>query len=53
MGNCVGRIDADWYVSCIQSKDGSGDPSFPVIKDQTQFSVAHARYSKVSFCLLS
>ncbi|KAF5940703.1 hypothetical protein HYC85_021870 [Camellia sinensis] len=29
------------------NKDGSGDPSFPLIKDQTQFSVAHARYSKV------
>ncbi|KAK3038430.1 hypothetical protein RJ639_030596 [Escallonia herrerae] len=28
------------------SKDGSGDPSFPAIKDQTQFSVLHARYSK-------
>ncbi|KAL4579842.1 hypothetical protein LXL04_016010 [Taraxacum kok-saghyz] len=26
--------------------DGSGDPSFPVIKDQNQFSVSHARYSK-------
>ncbi|KAH1258616.1 putative catabolite repression protein creC [Glycine soja] len=32
----------------IQSinKDGAGDSSFPVVKDQTQFSVAHARYSK-------
>ncbi|KAG6437355.1 hypothetical protein SASPL_102269 [Salvia splendens] len=29
-----------------QNKDGSGDPSFPVIKDQTQFSVSHARYSR-------
>ncbi|KAK9195600.1 hypothetical protein WN943_003723 [Citrus x changshan-huyou] len=28
------------------SKDGAGDSSFPVIKDQTQFSVAHPRYSK-------
>ncbi|KAK6942822.1 WD40 repeat [Dillenia turbinata] len=28
------------------SKDGAGDSSFPVIKDQTQFSVAHARNSK-------
>ncbi|MBA0727204.1 hypothetical protein Golax_000218, partial [Gossypium laxum] len=28
------------------NKDGAGDSSFPVIKDQTQFSVAHARYSK-------
>ncbi|KAI5676945.1 hypothetical protein M9H77_07895 [Catharanthus roseus] len=40
------RIDVDWYVSCIRSKDGSGDPSFLVIKDQTQFSVSHACYSK-------
>ncbi|XP_041998486.1 dystrophia myotonica WD repeat-containing protein-like isoform X1 [Salvia splendens] len=29
-----------------KNKDGSGDPSFPVIKDQTQFSVSHARYSR-------
>ncbi|KVI00203.1 WD40 repeat-containing protein [Cynara cardunculus var. scolymus] len=28
------------------SKDGPGDSTFPVIKDQTQFSVAHARSSK-------
>ncbi|RDX90249.1 creC [Mucuna pruriens] len=28
------------------NKDGAGDSSFPVVKDQTQFSVAHARYSK-------
>ncbi|THG06521.1 hypothetical protein TEA_017685 [Camellia sinensis var. sinensis] len=34
--------------SCMkrQNKDGSGDPLFPIIKDQTQFSVSHARYSK-------
>lgn len=31
----------------FQSKDASVDTSFPVIKDQTQFSVAHARSSKV------
>lgn len=31
----------------FQNKDGAGDSSFPVVKDQTQFSVAHARYSKV------
>lgn len=34
-------------VVILQNKDGSGDPSFPIIKDQAQFSVAHARYSKV------
>ncbi|KAJ0089111.1 hypothetical protein Patl1_32077 [Pistacia atlantica] len=33
-------------LNILQSKDGAGDSSFPVIKDQTQFSVAHARYSK-------
>nr|KJB36617.1 hypothetical protein B456_006G167400 [Gossypium raimondii] len=30
----------------LGNKDGAGDSSFFVIKDQTQFSVAHARYSK-------
>ncbi|KAG7036873.1 creC [Cucurbita argyrosperma subsp. argyrosperma] len=30
----------------VTSKDGSVDSTFPVIKDQTQFSVAHARSSK-------
>ncbi|KAI7749425.1 hypothetical protein M8C21_000245, partial [Ambrosia artemisiifolia] len=30
----------------LYSKDGPGDSTFPVIKDQTQFSVAHARSSK-------
>ncbi|KAA3455132.1 putative catabolite repression protein creC isoform X2 [Gossypium australe] len=30
----------------VMNKDGAGDSSFSVIKDQTQFSVAHARYSK-------
>ncbi|PPR90469.1 hypothetical protein GOBAR_AA30227 [Gossypium barbadense] len=30
----------------LGNKDGAGDSSFSVIKDQTQFSVAHARYSK-------
>ncbi|KAJ0028354.1 hypothetical protein Pint_35604 [Pistacia integerrima] len=35
-------------LNILQSKDGAGDSSFPVIKDQTQFSVAHARYSKWS-----
>ncbi|CAN1240215.1 WD repeat-containing protein 20, partial [Linum grandiflorum] len=28
------------------NKDGTGDASFPVVKDQAQFSVSHARYSK-------
>ncbi|KHF98349.1 putative catabolite repression creC [Gossypium arboreum] len=30
----------------VMNKDGAGDSSFSVIKDQTQFAVAHARYSK-------
>jgi len=41
----------------FQNKDGAADSSFPVVKDQTQFSVAHARYSKVlslmTFCFLN
>lgn len=41
----VGHADGNLYVY-EKSKDGAGDSSFPVIKDQTQFSVAHARYSK-------
>ncbi|CAI9098039.1 OLC1v1034591C1 [Oldenlandia corymbosa var. corymbosa] len=41
----VAHADGSLYVY-EKSKDGSGDPSFPIIKDQTQFSVAHARYSK-------
>ncbi|KAL3531927.1 hypothetical protein ACH5RR_005448 [Cinchona calisaya] len=41
----VAHADGNLYVY-EKSKDGSGDPSFPIIKDQTQFSVAHARYSK-------
>ncbi|KAG4913392.1 hypothetical protein JHK86_053825 [Glycine max] len=39
----VSHADGNLY-----NKDGAGDSSFPVVKDQTQFSVAHARYSKVS-----
>ncbi|KAL0316241.1 UNVERIFIED_CONTAM: WD repeat-containing protein 20 [Sesamum radiatum] len=37
-----------WLFASIalENKDGSGDVSFPVVKDQTQFSVSHARYSK-------
>ncbi|GAV64691.1 WD40 domain-containing protein [Cephalotus follicularis] len=41
----VAHADGNLYVY-EKSKDGAGDSSFPVIKDQTQFSVAHARYSK-------
>ncbi|KAI3768190.1 hypothetical protein L2E82_18657 [Cichorium intybus] len=32
----------------LYSKDGPGDSTFPVIKDQTQFSVAHACSSKLA-----
>ncbi|KAG5584380.1 hypothetical protein H5410_044814 [Solanum commersonii] len=39
-------IGAQHYNKDGVSKDGSADPSFPIIKDQTQFSVSHARYSK-------
>ncbi|KAI3683496.1 hypothetical protein L1987_84001 [Smallanthus sonchifolius] len=39
------HADGNLYVY-EKSKDGPGDSSFPVIKDQTQFSVAHARSSK-------
>ncbi|KAF9593013.1 hypothetical protein IFM89_019740 [Coptis chinensis] len=41
----VAHADGNLYVY-EKSKDGSGDSSFPVIKDQTQFSVAHAKSSK-------
>nr|GMC90508.1 WD repeat-containing protein 20-like [Ipomoea batatas] len=41
----VAHVDGNFYVY-DKNKDGSGDPSFPIIKDQAQFSVAHARYSK-------
>ncbi|KAK4834542.1 hypothetical protein QYF36_024602 [Acer negundo] len=41
----VAHADGNLYVY-EKSKDGAGDSSFPVIKDQTQFTVAHARYSK-------
>ncbi|KAL5148964.1 putative catabolite repression protein creC [Glycine soja] len=30
----------------LENRDGAGDSSFTVVKDQTQFSVSHARYSK-------
>ncbi|KAJ0623650.1 putative transcription factor WD40-like family [Helianthus annuus] len=39
------HADGNLYVY-EKSKDGSVESSFPVIKDQTQFSVAHARSSK-------
>ncbi|KAK9058578.1 hypothetical protein SSX86_023420 [Deinandra increscens subsp. villosa] len=39
------HADGNLYVY-EKSKDGPGESSFPVIKDQTQFSVAHARSSK-------
>ncbi|XP_042049911.1 dystrophia myotonica WD repeat-containing protein-like isoform X1 [Salvia splendens] len=41
----VSHADGNMYVY-EKNKDCSGDPSFPIIKDQTQFSVSHARYSK-------
>ncbi|KAF7804465.1 WD repeat-containing protein 20-like [Senna tora] len=41
----VAHADGNMYIY-EKSKEGAGDSSFPVIKDQTQFSVAHARYSK-------
>ncbi|KAJ1443837.1 WD40-repeat-containing domain [Sesbania bispinosa] len=41
----VAHADGNLFVY-EKNKDGAGDSSFPVIKDQTQFSVAHARYSK-------
>ncbi|XWS66899.1 hypothetical protein CRYUN_Cryun05aG0240500 [Craigia yunnanensis] len=41
----VAHADGNMYVY-DKNKDGAGDSSFSVIKDQTQFSVAHARYSK-------
>ncbi|KAF6173118.1 hypothetical protein GIB67_020710 [Kingdonia uniflora] len=41
----VAHSDGNLYVY-EKSKDGTGDSSFPVIKDQAQFSVSHARSSK-------
>lgn len=41
----VAHADGNLYVY-EKNKDGAGDSSFPVIKDQTQFSVAHTRSSK-------
>ncbi|KAG8374244.1 hypothetical protein BUALT_Bualt11G0111100 [Buddleja alternifolia] len=44
--NKDGAINTRQEIDSCGNKDGSGDPSFPVIKDQTQFSISHARYSK-------
>uniref|UniRef100_A0A2P2M0V2 Uncharacterized protein n=1 Tax=Rhizophora mucronata TaxID=61149 RepID=A0A2P2M0V2_RHIMU len=41
----VAHADGNLYVY-EKNKDAAGDSSFPIVKDQTQFSVAHARYSK-------
>ncbi|XP_030924104.1 WD repeat-containing protein 20-like [Quercus lobata] len=41
----VAHADGNLYVY-EKSKDGTGDTTFPVVKDQNQFSVAHARSSK-------
>lgn len=41
----VAHLDGNMYVY-EKSKDGATDSSFPAAKDQTQFSVAHARTSK-------
>lgn len=41
----VAHADGNLYVY-EKNKDGAGESSFPILKDQTQFSVAHARYSK-------
>ncbi|KAG4164577.1 hypothetical protein ERO13_A13G025200v2 [Gossypium hirsutum] len=41
----VAHADGNMYIY-EKNKDCAGDSSFPVIKDQTQFSVAHARHSK-------
>ncbi|OIW05160.1 hypothetical protein TanjilG_02633 [Lupinus angustifolius] len=41
----VAHADGNLYVY-EKNKDSAGDSSFPVIKDQTQFSVSHARYNK-------
>ncbi|KAK4253694.1 hypothetical protein QN277_010336 [Acacia crassicarpa] len=41
----VTHADGNLYVY-EKNKDGAGDSSFPIIKDQAQFSISHARYSK-------
>ncbi|KAD5803478.1 hypothetical protein E3N88_14838 [Mikania micrantha] len=40
------HADGNLYFYEKATKDGSGDSSFPVIRDQAQFSVAHERSSK-------
>ncbi|KAH7863573.1 hypothetical protein Vadar_019303 [Vaccinium darrowii] len=41
----VAHADGNVYVY-EKSKDGTVDASFPIVKDQTQFSVSHAKSSK-------
>ncbi|KAK7392410.1 hypothetical protein VNO78_20849 [Psophocarpus tetragonolobus] len=41
----VAHADGNLYVY-EKNKDSAGDSSFPLVKDQTQFSVSQARYSK-------
>jgi hypothetical protein len=36
-----------FYPLCVQNKDESTDFTFPVVKDQSQFMVSHAKSSKV------
>ncbi|MCL7045764.1 hypothetical protein MKW94_004742 [Papaver nudicaule] len=43
----VAHADGNLYVY-DKNKEGSADTSFPVIKDQTQFSVAHTRSSRTN-----
>lgn len=41
----VAHSDGNLYVY-KENKDSAADSAFPVIRDQTQFSVSHARYNK-------
>ncbi|GAB2272383.1 hypothetical protein Dimus_007209 [Dionaea muscipula] len=43
----VSHMDGNMYLY-EKHKDAASDPSFPIIKDQTQFSVAHARNIKTN-----
>ncbi|MBA0660799.1 hypothetical protein Goklo_012765 [Gossypium klotzschianum] len=43
---CTGIAWVPGSDGVFVNKEGAGDSSFPVVKDQTQFSVSHARYSK-------
>ncbi|CAN1274786.1 Probable catabolite repression protein creC [Linum perenne] len=47
----VAHADGNLFVY-EKNKDSAGDASFPVVKDQAQFSVSHARYSKVTTSIL-